>query len=94
MPDDADTEILEDDAGALPLADMDVLRAALETRALKECWVCGERDWSLPEGTNLVHAGRGAELEIDPATGFEVVTLICKRCGLVRMHHVGRLLDG
>jgi len=72
---------------------MDTLRTTLQGKALKECWVCGDNRWSMPPGTNMIPAGAGTDGEIDFTLGISVVAVICKTCGLVRLHHEGRLLE-
>jgi len=88
-----DREILEDEFEEYPPPDMEAMSSALDAKALKECWICGEMDWSLPPGTNMIAAGARPGGEIDMDLAFEVVAVICQSCGFVRMHHVGRLLD-
>ena len=97
MADDAEPpvdkpETVDDELDLLPAPDMEAVLAALEGEAAKECWVCGERDWSLPPGTNLIAGGLDPDGRIDMGLGFSAVALICKNCGLVRFHHIGRLL--
>lgn len=97
MPDDSSPdapggETVAVELDTLPAPDMRAVRAALQRKALKECWVCGDNRWSLPPGTNMVPAGVGRDGKADMALNFQVVTMICKSCGFVRMHHVGRLL--
>ena len=71
--------------------DIPALQAALRNR-LVDCSSCGEDNWSLPPGTNMIDPAYGPDGELDFALGFEVVAAICKTCGFVVLHHTGRLL--
>jgi hypothetical protein len=93
MTDDPVTdEALDDEFEPRPPADMEAVRAALRDR-LNECSVCGEGDWSIPEGPNYITAGLDANGEVNSTYGVHVATLICRSCGFVRMHHIDTLLD-
>jgi hypothetical protein len=82
-----DPQAPEDALHRFPEPEMDEIRAALDGEASKESGVCGERRWSFPPAPNPIGAGVGPEGKIDFGLAFNVVALICKKCGLVGLHH-------
>jgi hypothetical protein len=84
-------DALDDDFDPSPPPDMEAVRSALRD-TLKECWVCGERDWSMPVGPNYIHPGLDPDGEVDFSYGIKCVAVICKGCGFVGMHHIDTLL--
>ncbi len=88
---DNDPNVPEDEFDAIAPPDMDAVRAALGRKAATECPVCGERNWLISDGTNLITPNFGPTGELAHTT-LVVVAAVCNGCGYVRLHDTNRLL--
>jgi ribosomal protein L37E len=65
--------------------------ALVRKKATGACEACGQRNWGVSERLMLMQA-LDAGGRLTPGRGVEVVTVFCRRCGLLRLHAATLLL--